>query len=377
MNFIVFSDDWGRHPSSCEHIFRKLLDDHRIIWVNTIGYRSPKLNLYDIKRSFEKLASWFSPSKDDHIIAEHPNLLVISPIIIPYNNFKIVRLLNKWLMDRALNKAIKELNFGKYILLSSHPTVGDYYKSHNGMLKIYYCVDDFTVMPGVNNNLIAKLEQELAQRSDIIFYTAKALKDKFHNHPNSHYLPHGVDYDHFSNLKASHKLEEIKSPIIGFFGMLSEWVDLDLVKEVALSRPEWNFVFIGNKDIDLNRFLGIDNLIFMGPVPYPELPSVAQQFDIGMIPFKVNQLTKAVNPLKFLEYASLGLPVVSTELPELRQYEEFVLFVTDKESFITAAENLLSENSGEKKRNRIKLAYDNSWLSRSKTIVDIINHFPR
>lgn len=377
MNFIVFSDDWGRHPSSCEHIFRKLLNEHHIIWVNTIGYRSPKLNLYDIKRSFEKLFSWFSPSKDDHIIAEHPNLLVISPIIIPYNNFKIVRMINKWLMDRSLGKAIREFNFKNYVLLSSHPTVGDYYKSHPEMLKIYYCVDDFTVMPGVNKNLIAKLEKELTEQSDIILYTARALKEKFSGHEHTYYLPHGVDYDHFTDLKSSRKLADLKKPVIGFFGMLSEWVDLPLVKEVARSKPEWSFVFIGNSDIDLTPYRGIDNLIFWGPVPYQELPSVAQEFDIGMIPFKVNQLTKAVNPLKFLEYASLGLPVISTELPELRQYENHVSFISDKDSFITAVENILGGNSDDQKKRQLKLGFENSWLGRSQQIIEIINNHSR
>lgn len=377
MNFIVFSDDWGRHPSSCEHIFRKLLDEHRIIWVNTIGYRSPKLNWYDVKRSFEKLASWFSPSKDDHIIAEHPNLLVISPIIIPYNSFKIVRLLNKWLMDRALSTAIREFNFEQYVLLSSHPTVGDYYKTHESMIKIYYCVDDFTVMPGVNKKLIGKLEAELTEQSDIILYTARALKDKFSNHPNCHYLPHGVDYDHFTDLKPSRELDNIKKPIIGFFGMLSEWVDINLIKEVAQSKPEWSFLFIGNTDIDLSPYRGIDNLIFHGPVPYKELPSVAKQFDIGMIPFQVNQLTKAVNPLKFLEYACLGLPVISTELPELRQYDEHVTFISDKGSFIQAVDELLAGDGDDKQKSRIKLAFDNSWLSRSRRVLEIISNFSR
>ena len=376
MNFIIFSDDWGRHPSSCEHITTRLLENHKIIWINSIGYRSPKLNWYDLKRSISKIISWFSKVRGNTPGKSHYNLKVLSPVIIPFNSLKMIRKINKYFVNKVVFKAIKSMEFKEYILLSSHPNVVDYFTDHKNALKIYYCVDDFTVMPCVDNKLIEQLEKELISESNIILYTARKLLDKFQNAlAETYYLPHGVDNEHFSVKKPINKFPDIIKPIIGFFGLLSEWVDFDLIIKVAKIKKEWSFLFIGNSEINTQRAIDIENVHLVGPVPYSELPVYASSFDVGLIPFKINKLTKAVNPLKFLEYMALGIPVVSTPLPELMQFKDYVYFGNNTDEIISAINNALSSLKDSQKARRIKLANDNSWKTRSQQLLNIITNY--
>jgi glycosyltransferase involved in cell wall biosynthesis len=306
----------------------------------------------------------------------HYNLKVLSPVIIPFNSLKIIRKINKYFVNKEIFKAIISMGFKEYILLSSHPNVVDYFTDHKKALKIYYCVDDFTVIPGVDNKLIEQMEIELINESNIILYTARILKEKFQNAiAETHYLPHGVDNEHFSVKEPINKFPDIKKPIIGFFGLLSEWVDFDLIIEVAKIKKEWSFLFIGNSEINTQRADDIDNIYLIGPVPYSELPVYASSFDVGLIPFKINKLTKAVNPLKFLEYMALGIPVVSTPLPELMQFKDYVYFGTNTDEIISAINSALSSLNDSQRAKRIHLAGLNSWENRSQQLLNIIANY--
>jgi hypothetical protein len=101
-DFIVFSDDWGRHPFSCMHIMKRFLPFNRILWVNTVGMRLPKLTFYDLRRSIEKIGSWFGRSTSREELPA--NLTVISPVMIPFNNLAGVRKLNRMSVIRAVKK---------------------------------------------------------------------------------------------------------------------------------------------------------------------------------------------------------------------------------------------------------------------------------
>lgn len=376
MDFLVFSDDWGRHPSSCEHIFRRLTGEHRITWVNTIGYRSPGLSWYDAKRAMEKLGSWLhkKPTAKSDSQAGAPT--VISPVILPYNGFRSVRSFNRWSVRRAIAAPLSTTEPNDLVVMTSLPNTPDFFMDHPNQLKIYYCVDDFTVMPGVDTSLIRQMEDELIDVSDIILYTAQYLARKFKSlEKPTYYLPHGVDFGHFSRKPPAEKeplIDLPEGPVIGFFGLLSDWVDLDMLVQVAKARPNWTILLIGNSDTDTGPLDRAPNIRWSKAVPYSQLPAYAQLFDVGLIPFKINDLTKAVNPLKFMEYMALGLPVVSSRLPELEQHDQHVYLADDAEQFLVMIETALSENSPEKVEARRCLAQGNSWGKRAETLLEII-----
>lgn len=381
MNFIVFSDDWGRHPSSCEHLIRGLLPEHKIIWVNTIGYRRPSLSYYDVKRSLAKIFSWFGPAAG-HSGNEWPaNLLVVSPVIIPYNNIRFIRRFNRIMVRKAIAKSLAKMRIEIYVLLSSLPNVSEFYRDHPNSLKIYYCVDDFTQFPGVDKQMITEMERELIDSCDLILYTAGYLEKKFSSSKKKiHYFPHGVDFDHFDRINTNKETAVGRKPVIGFFGYLSQWIDLDLIAKIAETRPDWEIVLIGGTDRNMDCLKRFNNVSLTGAVKYDRLPALASNFDVGIIPFKINELTRAVNPLKFLEYMAMGIPAVSTPLPELVRFGDHIYLADDHRDFIAKIERALKEDDSDRRKRRVELAGENSWAFRSKELIGMIesiNKYPR
>lgn len=362
-DFIVFSDDWGRHPSSCQHIMKHFLPENRIVWVNTIGVRSPQLTAYDIKRSLEKILSWVNNGKaPEHNRRTNPVLL--NPLIIPYNQFDLIRRFNKKSVINKVGKHMAAYGIEKPVVLTTFPNTADYVRAFGEAVHIYYCVDDFTNWPGVDKKLIKSMEDSLIERCDIVFATSRELCiRKERNGKKPVLLFHGVDFEHFNMSRKEDELTDIPKPIIGFFGAVSSWLDFNLIKGIASKRPEWSFVFLGAVDTDVSLLAGIRNIYLNGMVPYEKLPSYAAAFDVGIIPFQVNELTASVNPLKLLEYLACGLPVVSTALPEVLKFSDVVYIAENAGGFISAIEKALSENSGNLKSRRVEIAKSYSWAA--------------
>ena len=173
--------------------------------------------------------------------------------------------------------------------------------------------------------------------------------------PNTVLIPHGVEFKHFNqavtaDLPCPTDLQNIPSPRLGFFGLIRDWVDIGLLAQIARKRKDWHFVIIGDADstVDLSRYRTLANIHFLGRKPYTELPAYCRHFDVGLIPFKVNDLTYAVNPIKLREYLSAGLPVVSTPMPEVKLYESLVEIAGSPAEFEQAIENSLQTTPAER-----------------------------
>jgi glycosyltransferase involved in cell wall biosynthesis len=209
------------------------------------------------------------------------------------------------------------------------------------------------------------MESEMLHRADLFVATAKNLLDSKSTRAERHYLPHGVNYEHFS---ARSVVQERKRPTIGFMGLVSEWVDTELLTELARRRPEWSFEIVGDTTVDTSTLESLSNVSFPGAVPYKDLPSATAAFDVGLIPFRVNSLTQSVNPLKLLEYLAMGIPVVSSPLPEAIGLDPHVKVADSVESFSAAIETALSEDSHTARSQRLAIAQANSWKSRAELL---------
>jgi glycosyltransferase involved in cell wall biosynthesis len=139
---------------------------------------------------------------------------------------------------------------------------------------------------------------------------------------NVHLVMHGVDHSNFvTALDSSERPDDLPAgSIIGFFGLLSEWFDQSLVLAVARKLPDAQVVLIGDADVDVEALRGQPNIHLLGPRRFAELPRYIAHFAVGIIPFAVNELTRAVNPVKLREMMAAGCPVVSTALPEVERY---------------------------------------------------------
>lgn len=230
----------------------------------------------------------------------------------------------------------------------------------------YDCMDDWVGFPGIGEALLTE-EESLVRSADLVTVTADLLREKWAGtSSNCQLLRNGVDFEFFErNCVPNGLLSELARPLIGFYGALAEWVDLQLIADIAKQRPDWNFVLIG--DIFVDDLAGLDvlpNVHLLGRKPYEQMPLYLYRFDVCLIPFRLYNVTHAVDPVKFYEFISAGKPVVSTPLQEMKIYEDFVYFASDAESFIGQIERALDETDVTLANSRVALARANDWSGR-------------
>jgi len=206
-------------------------------------------------------------------------------------------------------------------LPSSAPVSGTLGES----LVVYHCVDEFSAFSDAPAREIRELERRLLLKADVVICSSEKLRaDKARVNSNSYLVQHGVDLDHFAKAydprtKIADELKGAPGPVIGFWGLIADWIDLQLVRYVADAFSGGTVVLLGNATTDLKPLEGARNVRVLGRRPYADLPRYARGFDVALMPFRVNELTVAANPLKVREYLAAGLPVVSTAIPEVER----------------------------------------------------------
>ncbi len=152
---------------------------------------------------------------------------------------------------------------------------------------------------------------------------------------------------------------------------------VDYIARLAQLRPQWTIELLGRVDTDASVLNGLPNVKFTPPVPFAQLPKAASNFDVALIPFRINDLTRAVNPLKLLEYFAMGLPVVSTRLPEVERFQPDAVIADTAEDAAAAIDAILATDSDQKREHRVRIAADNSWGRRAQDLVTWIDSFSR
>jgi glycosyltransferase involved in cell wall biosynthesis len=315
---LCFSHDWSGDPLSKTHLMRALSRDNRVLWVNSIGYRAPTASKADITRAFKKLAAAASP-----ISEPEPNIFVLNPLAIPAYGRPSIRDLNRRLLRFQVRRAMRQLGFERPINWVFNPAAAVIAGHLGEELLIYYCVDEYTAFSGVSSQSLAELEEQLLKRADLVIVSADLLyKSKARLNPRTVLVRHGVDFKHFrraldAETIVPEEIAQLPRPVIGFFGLIADWVDLDLMAEVAKRFPHASLVLIGKATTDTSVLERLPNVHLLGRKPYAELPAYCKGFDVALMPFRINELTLNANPLKVREYLAAGLQVVSTPIPEV------------------------------------------------------------
>ena len=188
---------------------------------------------------------------------------------------------------------------------------------------IYDCMDELAAFAGASPR-IALLERRLMRHADIVFTGGRSLqRAKQSLHTNVHCFPSAVDHEHYAQARRIDQIDQIDQaaiphPRIGFFGVLDERLDTDLIAAVADRRPDWHFVFIGPiAKIDEDELPRRPNVYFLGPKPYSQLPSYLAGWDAGLMPFAMNEATRFISPTKTPEFLAAGVPLVSTPIADV------------------------------------------------------------
>ena len=214
---------------------------------------------------------------------------------------------------------------------------------------VYDCMDELSdfhfAPPELRDN-----ERKLMERADVVFTGGYSIFEaKRHEHRNIHPFPSGVDHSHFVKARFNQPVPcdqaNLTAPVIGYYGVIDERIDLGLIASMAAARPAWSFVMIGPVvKIDPASLPQASNLIYLGQKDYAELPRYVSGWDVAMMPFALNKATRFISPTKTPEYLAAGRPVVSTPVADVaRQYGSSpgVLIAEGAEAFIAACERAL------------------------------------
>lgn len=334
-DLIVFGEDFGGLPSSTQHLIVRLAKQRKVLWVNSIGLRQPRLTRHDLKRAIAKL---LGKSKGGFTVGHTlpDNITVVNLRTIPAPRSYLARRIAKMMICIQLLPVIKTLKLDNPILWSSLPTTADLCGSLGESAVVYYCGDDFSSLAGVDHRVVAQHELKLVEQADLILAASAKLLTKFPQ-TKTHYLPHGVDTALFSTPAVRAKdLPPRRQRIAGFYGSISNWLDYQLLERVFRDNPDWQFVFIGPLELDYNPLPKLDNVHYLGPRPHHLLPGYSQHWDVSLLPFVANQQIRSCSPLKLLEYLAAGSRVISTPFPALVPYQQHVDVITNSEQFSLA-----------------------------------------
>lgn len=247
------------------------------------------------------------------------------------------------------------------IYLSWYPGFHSWLDTGKNSLIIYDCVDDFEEHDPHQEEMLAK--------SDLVFTTAIRLYDELQKkHDDVYLIPNGVPFDHFNKkCEIPEDMKNISKPIIGFVGALNpRWVDVKVLDQLIAKNPQWSFVFVGTK-VGMKAY---ENVHFLGVKSYKELPDYITNFDVTLIPFLDNRISRAANPIKMYEYLAAGKPIIARRLPETEKVKEIYLYSSESEAEEAIKKALLEEGTNQERYR--KIAMEHTWEQRFKKMDDII-----
>lgn len=236
-------------------------------------------------------------------------------------------------------------------------------RRRHGWSVVYDCMDDHAGFGTSSARMLAE-EEFLVRDADLVVVTASRLHEKVAPVARRVALvTNGVDEPHFR--RAAGGTAQLPGMVVGYYGTISSWFDTSLVAEAARRRPSWQFRLIGDAyHADLRELTSLPNVFVLGRASYETLPYHLRRFDVACIPFRINPLTEATDPVKLYEYLRAGKPVVATALPALQRFGDLVYTVSSAREFVAAAERAVAEDAPDKVAARVAFARDNTWERR-------------
>lgn len=366
VGIVYFGNEWyAENRTSSHHIARRLAAHCTVLYVDSPGLRAPRASGRDLRRLFRKLAQTL---RKPTLVASQ--LWHCTVPQIPLRRLPGVSLLNRCFGRWAVRRAIRSVGMQSRISWFVVPHPGFLAGQLDEKLKVYYCIDDYAAHPGVDAVAVSMADEALTRTADQVFVAPPALLEaKRALNPHTQFAPHGVDFDLFASAadaatEIPAKARELAKPVIGFFGLLGDWVDIDLLAQLARARPQWTFLIVGHVATDLAPIAGLENFVFVGAQPYETLPGWARAFDVAVMPYRMNRQVRNANPLKLREYLATGKPVVSVPTPEVERFAPHVRMAATADGFLAAIEQCLHEDDSAQRAARMDCVRGMSWDAR-------------
>lgn len=235
-------------------------------------------------------------------------------------------------------------------------------------LTVYDCMDELSKFRCAPPEIIAR-EKELLGQAEVVFTGGRKLFEaKSQHNDNCHFYGCGVDCEHFGKARAAETkvpedLARISKPVIGYFGVVDERMDYELIARLADANPQWSVVMVGPfMKVDEATVPKRPNLHWLGQRSYAELPAYCKGFDICMMPFALNESTEFINPTKALEYMATGRMIVSTAVADVvRNFGTVVRIGKDQEEFVSICKEVLEKPDAAAIARGLEMTAENTW----------------
>ena len=369
----VGTADWRTElPINQHQLMRRLARRNRILFVESLGLRRPQIASRDLSRIWRRLLRGLR--------REQPSdgLHVLSPLVLPLHGNAVVRRVNRALLRRQVAAAARRLRMSEPLLWGYAPQAEQLINVLAPRAVVYHCVDDVAAQKGVDAASFRAAERRFAARADLVLASAPALAERMRRlSANVLYAPNVADTKLFAAALRPGPVDaavaRLPRPRLVFQGaVVATKIDLGLLAELALLRPDWSIVLVGPEGAgdpggDLSALRRAANVHLVGPRPEAKLPEVLRGADVGLIPYAINDLTRSVFPMKVYEYLAAGLPVCATRLPALEGVAALSV-VDGVGEMAEAVEAALSEDSSERRAERSLAASAHSWEARIREI---------
>jgi glycosyltransferase involved in cell wall biosynthesis len=372
-------DWWYHHPHSKAHLMRKFArDGNKVIFVNSISMGLPGLAHKDLlPRIKRKLGSYSKLARETE-----EGITVVSPAALPFFGTAAARKVNRRLLSTQIGKLARSRGLTKPILWIAIPTAAEMIGTLDEAAVVYQVSDKYdanTMDHATDPALIRRLHEHAIDAADLVFYSGRKLfNEATRGCERSYLLEQGVDYDHWrrvgeGTVAIAPEVAKIPRPRLGYFGAIEPWlVDQELIKRAARERPEWQWIFIGNKSRGL-EIEELPNTHFLPPVPYAELPRYAAGFDVCVLPWETEQsFTSYGSAIKVREYLATGKPVVIAPLPEYESMSDVLRIARSRDEFFRLVEEALNESDPEAKARRQAAVASGTWEARADYVGDLI-----
>jgi UDP-galactopyranose mutase len=271
-------------------------------------------------------------------------VMIVKPFLPPGLNEEETNAATEKLVNQLFEEEVND-----FILWYYTPMALNFSRQLEPALTVYDCMDELSLFKGAPAKL-QELEKELIHRADLIFTGGQTLyESKRNGHDNVYLFPSSIDAPHFEQARKKQADPEdqvnIPHPRLGFFGVIDERMDLDLLGKLAEARPDWHLVMLGPVvKIEQENLPNLPNIHYLGMKTYEQLPQYLAGWDIALLPFALNDSTRFISPTKIPEYLAGGKPVVSTPIRDvINPYgkQNLVSIAATAEEFVKAIEQIL------------------------------------
>ena len=363
LDIVCFSDIfwdalWQRH----QQLFTRFPSNWRILFIEPTSI--PVL-LMQPKRLFAR---------------KYLNIEIVSLPSIPLiDRFEKLRWINNYFVSLWLRFILRKKNMREPVLFYYEPRYSTLIGKLQEKLVILDYIDDKLAFSNVPSWMKIYLDN-LIEKANLIFVASSYLhKNILKNRKDNVYLiGNGVDVNHFrkamTDIPIPEDIAHIKSPIVGYIGALSDWVDFDIIRAISREYPDLSVVLVGPEfpsvKSEVDSLKQYPNVFILGAKPYEILPNYIKAFDVCIIPFKVNELTLSSNPIKFYEYISSGKNVISVNLPEVKLFENVIHIADNLDEFLQFIPASINEKANIKEF--LKIIEENTWDQKSEKMIKLI-----